>query len=133
MNLAAKEFIETGIDWASAALSRLAKEHGGPKQLIADIYENGYRDGYRDALKGEKMKRYGIIGGGFTGLVVLGGVTYYFYKKSKTKQKELEQQLEENAKLKAEKYSFELFEVKKNEQLSNENNNVIKVNFQKRA
>lgn len=54
MNIAAKEFIETGIDWASAALSRLAKEHGGPEKLIADIYENGYLDGYRDAIKGEK-------------------------------------------------------------------------------
>ena len=62
MNFAAKEFIETGIDWASAALSRLAKEHGGPKQLIADIYENGYLDGYNDALKDEKMKRFGIVG-----------------------------------------------------------------------
>ena len=73
MNFAAKEFIETGIDWASAALSRLAKEHGGPKQLIADIYENGYLDGYNDALKDEKMKRFGIVGISLTGVLAASG------------------------------------------------------------
>ena len=125
MNFAAKVFIETGIDWASAALSRLAKEHGGPKQLIADIYENGYLDGYNDALKDEKMKRFGIVGISLTGVLAASGSAYHFYKKAKNKQAELERQLVENAKLKAERFSSELFEIEKD--------NVIDVNFQNRA
>lgn len=131
MNIAAKEFIETGIDWASAALSRLAKEHGGPEKLIADIYENGYLDGYRDAIKGEKIKPYGIIGVGLTGVAALCGVTYHFYKQSKNKQKELEWQLQENARLKAEKFASEI--LSEENKVLDRTDNVVTVDFKRGA
>lgn len=131
MNIAAKEFIETGIDWASAALSRLAKEHGGPEKLIADIYENGYLDGYRDAIKGKKIKQYGIIGVGLTGVVALCGVTYHFYKQSKNKQKELEWQLQENARLKSEKFASEI--LSEENKVLDRTDNVVTVDFKRGA
>lgn len=131
MNIAAKEFIETGIDWASAALSRLAKEHGEPEKLIADIYENGYLDGYRDAIKGEKIKQYGIIGVGLTGVVALCGVTYHFYKQSKNKQKELEWQLQENARLKSEKFASEI--LSEENKVLDRTDNVVTVDFKRGA
>lgn len=131
MNIAAKEFIETGIDWASATLSRLAKEHGGPEKLIADIYENGYLDGYRDAIKGEKIKQYGIIGVGLTGVVALCGVTYHFYKQSKNKQKELEWQLQENARLKSEKFASEI--LSEENKVLDRTDNVVTVDFKRGA
>ena len=131
MNIAAKEFIETGIDWASAALSRLAKEHGGPEKLIADIYENGYLDGYRDAIKGEKIKQYGIIGVGLTGVVALCGVTYHFYKQSKNKQKELEWQLQENARLKSEKFASEI--LSEENKVLDRTDNFVTVDFKRGA
>ena len=131
MNIAAKEFIETGIDWASAALSRLAKEHGGPEKLIADIYENGYLDGYRDAIKWEKIKQYGIIGVGLTGVVALCGVTYHFYKQSKNKQKELEWQLQENARLKSEKFASEI--LSEENKVLDRTDNVVTVDFKRGA
>lgn len=131
MNIAAKEFIETGIDWASAALSRLSKEHGGPEKLIADIYENGYLDGYRDAIKGEKIKQYGIIGVGLTGVVALCGVTYHFYKQSKNKQKELEWQLQENARLKSEKFASEI--LSEENKVLDRTDNVVTVDFKRGA
>lgn len=129
MNIAAKEFIETGIDWAR--LSRLAKEHGGPEKLIADIYENGYLDGYRDAIKGEKIKQYGIIGVGLTGVVALCGVTYHFYKQSKNKQKELEWQLQENARLKSEKFASEI--LSEENKVLDRTDNVVTVDFKRGA
>lgn len=131
MNIAAKEFIETGIDWVSAALSRLAKEHGGPEKLIADIYENGYLDGYRDAIKGKKIKQYGIIGVGLTGVAALCGVTYHFYKQSKNKQKELEWQLQENARLKAEKFASEI--LSEENKVLDRTDNVVTVDFKRGA
>ncbi|HFU4502017.1 TPA: hypothetical protein ACGPA6_001289 [Streptococcus suis] len=133
MNIAAKELIESSIEWTNAALSRLAKEHGGPEQLIADIYENGYLDGYSDALRGEKMKQYGIIGLGVTSLAALAAVTCYYYRKSKSRQKELEQQVAENAKLKAKEYSAELFETDSHNSILSEKDNIIDVNFRKEA
>ena len=133
MNLAAKEFVEISLDWASAKLSRLAKDHGGPEQLIADIYENGYIDGYSDAMRGEKMKQYGILGVSAAALVGLGGFAFYLYKKNKDKQAELEKEVEENARLKAELYAKELL-LSENIQTENElNSNVINVDFRKQA
>lgn len=32
-------------NWDYAELSRMAKEHGNPKQLVQDIYDDGYQNG----------------------------------------------------------------------------------------
>ena len=103
MNIAAKEFIETGIDWAR----------------------------YRDAIKGEKIKQYGIIGVGLTGVVALCGVTYHFYKQSKNKQKELEWQLQENARLKSEKFASEI--LSEENKVLDRTDNVVTVDFKRGA
>lgn len=131
MNIAAKEFIEKGAEWGYATLSKLAKDHGGAKQFIADVYENGYLDGYYDALKGEKMKRLGIIGVSVTTLIGIGGVAVHFYKKSKAKEKELEEQIAETARLKGELYTNELLASDKSKPNGELSDNVVVVDFTK--
>jgi hypothetical protein len=105
MNIAEKEFLETGIEWGNASLSRIAKEHGGAKELIEDIYENGYIDGREDAKKSDIIQQDVIVGVAtitITGLVFL--VTR-LSKKMKVKQKIIDRQIEENIRLKAESYA----------------------------
>lgn len=137
MNIAAKEFIENSLEWTYSKLSDLAKEHGGPEQLIADIYENGYEDGYRDgysdALEGEQMKRKVIIYAGTTLVVGLGTMVGYFYKKSKSRQKLLEQQMAENKKLKAEQYAKEVLYGEESSKVKSVDGNIVTVDFNKRA
>ena len=137
MNIAAKEFLGTGIEWANAALSSLAKNHGGPEQLIADIYENGYNDGYWDgysnAMEDQKMNQIGAVGVGAIAGFALGGIIVYFYKKSKSSKAQLEQQKHENARLKAENYAKEILLQQDEGLVTKIDGNIVTVDFKKKA
>ena len=41
-----KELDNTDQKWEYAKLAELASEHGGPEQLIEDIYSDGFEDGF---------------------------------------------------------------------------------------
>ncbi|HEM6245111.1 TPA: hypothetical protein ACGO3Z_002020 [Streptococcus suis] len=133
MNIAAKEFLGTGIEWANAALSSLAKNHGGPEQLIADIYENGYNDGYSNAMKDQKMNQIGAVGVGAIAGFALGGIIVYFYKKSKSSKAQLEQQKHENARFKAENYAKEILLQQDEGLVTKIDDNIVTVDFKKKA
>lgn len=131
MNHAAIELLETGIDWANAALSRIAKNHGGAHELVADIYENGYLDGYHDALKGEKMKQLGIIGLGMAATAGVGAIAIHYFKKSKDKERELEKKLAETSRLKADLYAKDLLSQETDCPDKGSPDNIIVVDFKK--
>lgn len=48
-NKSMHEFNGKTAKYAYSKLSSLAKDHGGPEDLINDTYENGYADGRRDS------------------------------------------------------------------------------------
>lgn len=131
MNHAAIELLETGIDWANAALSRIAKNHGGAHELVADIYENGYLDGYHDALKGEKMKQLGILGAAALTVAGIGMLATHYYKKSKDKERELEKKLAETSRLKADLYAEDLLSQEADCSDKGSPDNIIVVDFKK--
>lgn len=64
-------------------------------------------------------------------MVALCGVTYHFYKQSKNKQKELEWQLQENARLKSEKFASEI--LSEENKVLDRTDNVVTVDFKRGA
>lgn len=64
-------------------------------------------------------------------MAALCGVTYHFYKQSKNKQKELEWQLQENARLKAEKFASEI--LSEENKVLDRTDNVVTVDFKRGA
>lgn len=51
MNAIKKEFKEIDEEWDYGALAKIASIHGGPEKLIEKIYEDGYDDSRKDAMK----------------------------------------------------------------------------------
>lgn len=111
MNQIAKELSEAGKKNEMCSLTYIASVHDGAKNLIEDIYKDGYIDGFQDALKNQNSIQKNnnvLIIGTFcltTGLVIGTGLGGYFYKKYKKNQKVLDGQEEENVNSKASNYS----------------------------
>ena len=135
MNKALKEIQEKDISFDWAALSQLATDHVNPKQLIKDIYANGYEDAFKETYpdaysdgvldgKAEMLIKIAVIAAPLAVLAAyVGGNLWNRHKKSK---EEIERLAKENAKLNAEKYVEKFENTTSNEDITN---NVILVDF----
>ena len=129
MNSAQNELSTIDNGWDYSDLSTLSHNHGGPEQLIEDIYSDGYIDGFCDGYPNGYDNGHNdgvgsvlqvVIPIGLAALAGLGTWGFRMWKYRKKTQEELTFLAEEVSKLKAATYVSELSPGHEQDEMQNE-------------
>jgi hypothetical protein len=133
MNNALNEISTIDNGWDYSDLSTLSSIHGGPEQLIEDIYSDGYRDGFCDGYPtgyddghndGVSSVLQVVIPLALAALVGLGTWGYRMWQNRKKNTEEVRILAEEVSKLKAATYICELSQEYEQDADLNEDENI---------
>ena len=126
MNNALNEISTIDNGWDYSDLSTLSSNHGGPEQLIEDIYSDGYGDGFCDGYPigyddghndGISSVLQVVLPLALAALAGVGTWGYRMWKNRKKTNEEVRILAEEVSKLKAATYVCELSQDRINEEI----------------
>jgi len=133
MNNALNEISTIDNGWDYSDLSTLSSNHGGPEQLIEDIYSDGYGDGFCDGYPigyddghndGASSVLQVVIPLAIAALAGLGTWGYRIWQNRKKTNEEVRMLAEEVSKLKATAYICELSEEREQDKAIEDNEEV---------
>lgn len=90
-----KKFLNEDKQWEYSKLSALAKEHGGPEDLLDDVYDEGHTDGRLEGQVEGGIYAVAVMGAIGVATVATNKIRKYFKKRSEKKKQELHKEYNE--------------------------------------